>query len=291
MESDAILCVTILREEEKRIVKYLQEYGYQIDIITDNKKLDVVNGDFTTRKVVVIRCLSQTSALKKASLCELSGMDVINTKRAIEICTNKMYQAILFKRHNIPQPDYQIVFNSDEFDDLYEKFNGQFVVKPASSSWGRGIAKIANKDCLESWLAGREALDPGDKNYPILVQEVIDKGFYDIRVVVVEKEPIVAFKRVSSENWKTNTHLGAQVVPIEINVEIKSICSKVVNVLGEGIYGIDLFFDQTRQCYIVCEVNQNPEFANSWKIHQVDVAYYIAKYIGNRISKLQNQEM
>ncbi|MMZ58817.1 hypothetical protein D1872_208100 [compost metagenome] len=49
--------------------------------------------------------------------------------------------------------------------------------------------------------------------------------------------------------------------------------------LGEGIYGADLFFDYKQLRYVVCEVNQNPEFARSWKIHGVDVAYHIAQYV------------
>ncbi len=282
-KDDVTLCVTVLREEEKRIVKYLHEFGFRVNIVTDSKKLEVVNSDFEEKQVVFIRCLSQSSALKRATLCEMLGLDVINSKRAIEICTNKIYQAILFKRFNIPEPRYEVVFNSDDFYKLFEKFNGCFVVKPSSSSWGRGIARITSKECLDVWLAGRESLDPGEKSFPILVQEFVDKGDYDIRVVVVGDTPIVSFKRVSKDNWKTNTHLGAEVEPIEVNEEIKEICQKIIAVLGEGIYGIDLFYDNTRKCYLVCEVNQNPEFAHSWKIHGVDVAYYIAKYISKRI--------
>ncbi|MBE6050065.1 MAG: RimK family alpha-L-glutamate ligase [Clostridium sp.] len=289
-KNDVTLCVTILREEEKRIVKYLQEFGFKVNIVTDSKKLEVVNSDFDEKQVAFIRCLSQSSALKRATLCEMSGLDVINSKKAIEICTSKICQSILFKRFNVPQPRYEVVFSSNDFYELFEKFNGCFVIKPSSASWGRGIARITSKECLDIWLAGREALDPGEKNFPVLVQEFVDKGNFDIRVVVVGDKPIVAFKRVSEENWKTNTHLGAEVEPIEINKDINEICKKVIDVLGEGIYGIDLFYDNTRKCYLVCEVNQNPEFAHSWKIHKVDVAYYIAKYIGGRVLKLREYD-
>lgn len=289
-ENNVMLCVTILREEEKRIVKYLKEFGIGVEIVTDSKKLEVVNGDFDQSQVALIRCLSQSSALKRAALCEISGLDVINSKRAIEICTSKIHQAILFKRFNVPQPKYKVIFKSSDFFELFETFNGCFIIKPSSSSWGRGIAKITNEESLNSWLAGRESLDPGEKSFPILVQELIDKGNYDIRVVVVGAEPIVAFKRVSKDNWKTNTHLGAEVEPISVNKYIREICKKVIEVLGEGIYGIDLFYDNTRECYLVCEVNQNPEFANSWKIHGIDVAYYIAKYIAKRVRMLRESE-
>ncbi|MNN08258.1 Alpha-aminoadipate--LysW ligase LysX [compost metagenome] len=113
----------------------------------------------------------------------------------------------------------------------------------------------------------------------------MEKGDYDIRVVIVGHQPIAAFRRVSAENWKTNTHLGAEIEPIEINGEIAAICGDLVSVLGEGIYGADLFFDYQQLRYVVCEVNQNPEFAKSWKVHGVDVAYHIAKYVKEKIDR------
>ncbi|MFC4076050.1 RimK family alpha-L-glutamate ligase [Salinithrix halophila] len=283
-KTDVLLCVTKLREEEKRIVDYLNENGLQTKINLDSMALPLEGGQSEVKvEIALIRCLSQKNALNRSTMLELAGIETLNSVKAISICTNKIHQAIVFEKNKIPQPQYKVAFSTANLEDSLETFGEVFVIKPASSSWGRGIARIIGKDCLDGWIAARGSLDPGQQSFPVLVQEYIDKGDFDIRVVIVGKKPIVAFRRISPDNWKTNTHLGAEVEPVDVDDQIKSICSQVIDVLGEGIFGLDLFYDYQSQRYLVCEVNQNPEFSKSFKIHGVDVAYHIATYIRHRI--------
>lgn len=281
---DVLLCATKMREEEKRIIDFLKKDGLQTQVKLDSMSLPLEVGPSEKRaEIALIRCLSQRNGLNRATLLELVGIETINSVKAISICTNKIYQAIVFEKNKIPQPRYKVAFTTDDLKNSFETFGDIFVIKPASSSWGRGIVRIVGKDCLDGWIGARESFDPRHESFPVLVQEYVDKGDFDIRVIIVGKDPIVAFRRVSSINWKTNTHLGAEVEPLDIDEEIRFISNQVVDVLGEGIYGLDLLYDYRSQRYLVCEVNQNPEFSNSWKIHGVDVAYHISKYVQNRI--------
>ncbi|ANE46380.1 30S ribosomal protein S6 modification protein RimK [Paenibacillus swuensis] len=281
--STVLLCVTKLREEERRIMDYLSRLGIRVQVNLDSMELPVGASDVPSFGVALIRCLSQKNAISRTQLLELAGLETLNSGKAITICTNKIHQAIVFDKHGIPQPRFQVVFTPAKLFDALQKFGDLCVIKPATSSWGRGIARVTGKECLEGWIAARESVDPSHQSFPVLVQEYVEKGDHDIRVVIVGRKPIVAFRRVSAENWKTNTHLGAEIEPIEINREIASICGDLVAVLGKGIYGADLFFDYQKLCYVVCEVNQNPEFAKSWKIHGVDVAHHIAEYVKEKI--------
>lgn len=274
-----LLCVTKLREEEQRIVDHLADLGIQVQVNLDSMDLPLGLADAQPLGLALIRCLSQKNALNRSQLLELAGLDTLNSNKAITICTNKIHQAIVFEKHGVPQPQFRIAFTPRKLFDALQEFGELCVIKPATSSWGRGIARITGKECLEGWIAARESVDPAHQSFPVLVQEYVEKGDYDIRVVIVGRTPIAAFRRVSAENWKTNTHLGAEVEPLAINEEIASICEQLVEVLGEGIYGADLFFDYKQLRYVVCEVNQNPEFAKSWKIHGVDVASHIAHYV------------
>jgi lysine biosynthesis enzyme LysX len=281
--TDVLICVTKFREEEKRICNYLEEFGMIVDVRLDSMELPLEKHSFDSVGIGLIRCLSQKEALIRASFLELSGIKTLNSLRAISICTNKINQSIIFQKFNIPQPRFKVAFNPNNFEKVFETFGDEFIIKPASSSWGRGIAKITGATNLDAWFAARESVDPSNQSYPVLIQEFIDKGNYDIRVVIVGKEPIVAFRRISNDNWKTNTHLGAEIDPIPLNEEMAFICKQLVKVLGEGIYGVDLFYDYKRKTYLVCEVNQNPEFSKSWKVHGVDVACHIANYIKKEI--------
>lgn len=290
--TDVLLCVTKLREEEKRIADYLNKDGFQVEINLDSMELPLEEGQPERMTgIALIRCLSQRKALSRSTLLELAGIETLNSVKAITICTNKIHQAVLFQKYKIPQPRFKVAFSISNLENSFDIFGEVFVIKPPSSSWGRGIARIVGKDCLDGWIAARGSLDPGQQSFPVLVQEYIDKGDFDIRVVVVGKEPIVAFRRVSPDQWKTNTHLGAEVEPLEMNNDIRSICNRLIEILGEGIYGVDLFYDYRNQCYLVCEVNQNPEFSKSWRIHGVDVADYIAKYVRNRIAAKHEEDL
>lgn len=283
--SSILLCVTKLREEERLIVEHLDRLDIRVQVNLDSMDLPIGEGDVPPYGQALIRCLSQKNALSRSQLLELAGFETLNSAKAITICTNKIHQAIVFERQGIPQPRYQIAFTPAKLYDALSDFGNLCVIKPATSSWGRGIARITGKECLDGWIAARESVDPSHQSFPVLVQEYVEKGDYDIRVVIVGRKPIAAFRRVSAENWKTNTHLGAEIEPIEINAEIAAICGDLVSVLGEGIYGADLFFDYQQLRYVVCEVNQNPEFAKSWKVHGVDVAYHIANYVKEKIDR------
>ncbi|MFD0587432.1 RimK family alpha-L-glutamate ligase [Paenibacillus sp. GCM10027627] len=278
--SDAVLlCVTKLREEEQRIIDYLSELGITVKVNLDSMDLPLGEEASSSFGLALIRCLSQKSALSRSHFLELAGLPTLNSTQAIRTCTNKIHQAILFQKNGIPQPNFKVAFTPAKLYDALQAFGDVCVIKPATSSWGRGIARITGTECLDGWIAARESIDPGHQSFPVLVQEYVEKGDYDIRVVIVGRTPIAAFRRVSAENWKTNTHLGADIEPIAVNEEIETISGRLVDVLGEGIYGADLFFDYKQLKYVVCEVNQNPEFAKSWKVHGVDVASHIAHYV------------
>ncbi|WP_347553043.1 RimK family alpha-L-glutamate ligase (plasmid) [Pseudalkalibacillus hwajinpoensis] len=284
---DILLCVTKLRTEEKMIIRELNLRNISVKVILDSMSLpldEIFKGRY---QLAIVRCLSQKEGLKRAQILDKCGLKTINDYNAITICTNKILQSILFDRHQIPQPNYCIAFNPDNLKTVSNQLGGQFIIKPPSSSWGRGISLIENVCSLEAWIAARESVDIRNQEFPVLTQEKINKGNFDIRVVIVGTTPLVAFKRVSNETWRTNTHLGASVIPVELNQEIQELANKVTTLLGEGLYGLDLLYDFDKEKYLVCEVNQNPEFSNSWEIHKVDISSYIAEFVSKRITNDQ----
>lgn len=283
MASDkaVLLFVTKVREEEKRIVAFLQEYGASVEIISEQSTWNVQETKHFD--IALMRSLSQSKALARVRYIEAAGVKVINSRHAIEICTDKGLQSILLSRHEIPVPAYRVIHQYSELDGLLAQFGGRFVIKPVNASWGRGVTLIDSPASLAVWLAARESVDLQGKHLPVLVQEYIEKENFDVRVVIVGNQPVAAFKRVSEDNWKTNTHLGAQVIPVSIDSAIQTLAQQVINILGAGIYGLDLMLNTRTGQYVVCEVNQNPEFANSWKVHQVDIAALIARYTVNSI--------
>lgn len=272
-----IIYCTQLRKEEKSLYLEARTQGLNAEYVL------VKDGFKTTTDVPsigLIRVLSHEESSSVANINHLAGNITVNSPDIIKYCTDKSLTAILLQKHEIPQPKFRIAFSLKHLKEIAMEFPIPFVVKPISSSWGRGLCRIGTLDCLNNWLAGRESLNAShNEGYPLLLQEYIDKPGYDLRVLVVGNEPIVAFKRVS-DHWITNTHLGAAVEPITMNSELKLIVDKIINALGSGFYGIDLFETKNGE-YLCNEINHNPDFSFSSSIHKINVAQHMIGYLKN----------
>ncbi|WP_065201973.1 RimK family alpha-L-glutamate ligase [Chromobacterium subtsugae] len=276
-----LLILTKMRPEEKAIVEALERRGVKVIVSVDGRDLGwLLQGESGVGhpQVAMLRCLSQSRNVELARLLRACGIPTINSVDAIDICCSKVAQAMLFRQYDIPAPQSVIAFQADEITRYGQRHGFHFVLKPASSSWGRGVTLIRDEEALEAWRSAWETHDALYKHFPVLIQAFVEKPGYDLRVVIVGERPIVAFRR-ATDHWKTNTHLGAQVVPCEVTDAIHDLTTQVVEAIGPGIYGLDIFEQVGSDELLVCEINQNPEFWRSSQIHQVDVAGAIADWV------------
>lgn len=87
-----LLFVTKVREEEKRIVEFLRHDGADVEIISEQSSWNVQ--DVKHYDIALVRCLSQSTALARARYIEAAGVKAINSRHAIEICTDKGLQSV-----------------------------------------------------------------------------------------------------------------------------------------------------------------------------------------------------
>jgi [lysine-biosynthesis-protein LysW]--L-2-aminoadipate ligase len=280
---EVLLSVTMLRPEEKLLLGALRAEGLAARPLLMEDVAAVVAGRDGPPALAVIRNLSHRDAVNVSRRLEYAGVTTLNRSSVIEACNDKGLQSLLFARHGIPHPVTRHAFSYDQVRAAVFELGMPAVVKPVSGSWGRGVTKMANAECVEAWAGGRESADATGKLFPVVVQSYIDKPGHDLRVVVVGRTPVVAIQRVS-DDWRTNTHLGAEVRRVEVTAEIDKLCGQVVDALGPGFYGVDLVEDRSTGELLVLEVNANPEFAKSSERHGVDVAGLYAAYVAERVS-------
>lgn len=277
LQADILLSVTMLRPEEKLLGAALRERGLDVATVLPPDLGAIVRGGASAR-VGLIRNLSHQQAVSTARLLEHLGIDVLNRTSAIEACGDKGIQALMFSRHGVPHPESHLAFSFEQVREAVDAFGWPSVVKPVSGSWGRGVTKMVNAECVDAWIGGRESADAAGKLFPVLVQEYVDKPGHDLRVVVVGAEPVAAIRRVS-DHFRTNTTLGADVERIDVTAEMADLCRRVTDIIGEGFYGIDLVEDRAVGALKVLEVNANPEFAKSSAVHGVDIAAAVADHV------------
>jgi [lysine-biosynthesis-protein LysW]--L-2-aminoadipate ligase len=282
LQADVLLSVTVLRPEEKLLGAALRQRGVQVATILPPDLGAIVRGGAVAR-LGLIRNLSHQQAVTTARLLEHLGVDVLNRTSAIEACGDKGIQALMFSRHGVPHPESHLAFSFDQVREAVAAFGWPSVVKPVSGSWGRGVTRMVNAECVDAWIGGRESADAAGKLFPVLVQEYIDKPGHDLRVVVVGTEPVAAIRRVS-EDWRTNTTLGADVERVDVNGEMAELCRRVTDILGAGFYGVDLVEDRAVGELKVLEVNANPEFAKSSLVHGVDIAAAVADHVTAKLA-------
>ncbi|MEU2548147.1 RimK family alpha-L-glutamate ligase [Streptomyces roseolus] len=277
-DAEVLVSATMLRPDEKLLLQALRAEGLKAAPLLREDLAGVVAGDTRPPGLALIRNLSHQDAVSVSRRLEHRGVTTLNRAATIETCNDKGLQALTFARHGIPHPFTLHAFSYDQVRETVARMGLPTVVKPVSGSWGRGVTRMVNPECVDAWVGGRESTDAAGKLFPVVVQQYIDKPGHDLRVVVVGRAPIVAIQRVSPD-FRTNTHLGAEVRRTEVTPEIEKLCAQVVDALGDGFYGVDLVEDRATGELLVLEVNANPEFARSSAQHGVDVAGHIATYV------------
>lgn len=275
---DVLLSVTVLRPDERRLLDALRAQGLTAQPALAADIGNLLAGRARPPRLALIRNLSHRDALNVARRLEHAGVDVLNRSSAIEVCGDKGLQSLVFARCGITHPVTHHAFSYGQVESAAADLGWPVVVKPVSGSWGRGVTRLNGADELRAWGGGRETGDAEGKHFPVVVQEYIDKPGHDLRVVVIGEDPVVAFRRVSTD-WRTNTHLGASVERVELTGQAEKLCVRVVEALGPGFYGVDLAEDRRTGEMTVLEVNANPEFARSSAQHGVDVAGKCAGYV------------
>ncbi|MER5541600.1 RimK family alpha-L-glutamate ligase [Streptomyces sp. NPDC001118] len=278
-----LLSVTMLRPEEKLLLGALRDEGLTARPLLMEDLAEIVAGHTGPPALALIRNLSHRDAISVSRRLEHAGVSTLNRAATIETCNDKGLQSLLFAQHGIPHPVTRHAFSFDQVRQTVADLGMPAVVKPVSGSWGRGVSKMTNTDCVEAWAAGRESTDAMGKQFPVVVQKYVDKPGHDLRVVVVGRTPVVAIQRVS-DDWRTNTHLGATVERVELSAEMEKLCGQVVDALGPGFYGVDLVEDRSTGELLVLEVNANPEFARSSARHGVNVAGHLAAYVAETLA-------
>jgi glutathione synthase/RimK-type ligase-like ATP-grasp enzyme len=194
-----------------------------------------------------------------ARRAESLGMPVVDDPDSILKCTNKVFLRELMSRHQIPEPK-TIVVHRDNLAEVVPTLGLPCVLKLPDSGFGLDVLKIEAEDQLESQAARFFAISE-----LLIAQEWLPTGF-DWRVGVYDRRPLFVCKYfMAPGHWKVNRiERGEEVVEgetIAVSVGeapevVVSTAVRAANLIGRGLYGVDLKQVGDR-CYLI-EVNDNP---------------------------------
>ncbi|MFZ5609904.1 MAG: RimK family protein [Pseudomonadota bacterium] len=195
-------------------------------------------------------------AAKKA---EAEGLVVIDDPGSILRCCNKVYLAELLQANGVPAPQTTIL-DKARLHDIAAAMAYPVVVKIPDGSFSRGVEKAGNAAELKA--IAKAMFEESDI---ILAQAYVETKF-DWRILVLNRRPLVACKYFMARgHWQIYKHDDAGATQDgahktlrieEAPYAVVDTAVKAANLMGDGLYGVDL--KETTEGPLVIEVNDNP---------------------------------
>jgi glutathione synthase/RimK-type ligase-like ATP-grasp enzyme len=188
------------------------------------------------------------------------GLVVIDEPDSILKCNNKVYLAELLTRHRQPVPRTLLV-HRENVAEIIPTLSLPCVLKRPDSSFSMGVVKVETADQLLPVVHGLL-----EKSELIVAQEWLPTEF-DWRIGVLDRRPLFACRYyMAPGHWQIVKHAergrgyveGPTVACdiAEVPEAVLNLGLKAANLIGDGLYGVDI--KQLGQRCVIIEVNDNP---------------------------------
>ncbi|MBK7494301.1 RimK family protein [bacterium] len=187
------------------------------------------------------------------------GLVVIDDPDSILKCTNKVYLAELLDRHHIPTPR-TIIVHRGNVDTIRDRIGLPCILKQPDSSFSKGVFKVEDPASLE------ERLDLLLKESDLVIAQEYLPTDFDWRVGLLDHQPLYVCKYfMAPKHWQIQrtdsigqTRYGrVETLPVEeAPPDVVRTAIKAANLIGDGLYGVDL--KQAGSKISVIEINDNP---------------------------------
>ena len=263
--------------EERQLIQPATDLGVRIDWVNDES---LSLGGRQARSLegyaaVLIRSRSYTRGGLLATLAESTGVATLNSAAAIHACENKLTLRAQLRAAGVPVPDFRLVLSRADFTRALDELPLPLVLKPVFGGMGKRVTLIRDADTAHSVYDYVEDLGHAFEQ-ACLVEPYL--GGSSLRCLTVGRELVAAARFESGgTDWRNNAALGNRNTAVAHDRDIRTIVDGVLDVLGPGIYGIDLF--RTPTGHLVNEVNHAPGFRAVASATGVDIAAAIGGHL------------
>ncbi len=234
-----------------------EDMGFYVDLITkeDYSRVSEYDALFIRETTAV-----NHHTYRFARRAFADGIPVIDDPVSIMRCTNKVFLAETLGKAKIPTPKTVIV-HKDNRQELEALLGFPIVLKQPDSSFSQGVIKVADNRSLA------EALDKMLEDSDLVIAQEFLPTDYDWRIGVLDNKPLYACKYYMAKdhwqiyNWEKKNEDDlygiAETMPVEeVPTIVIDTAVKAANLIGNGLYGVDLK-QKGNNVYII-EVNDNP---------------------------------
>lgn len=221
----------------------------------------------------------------------VEGLVVMDDPESILKCSNKVYLAELLENNKVPTPKTMII-SKENADRIMEHFSFPIILKQPDSAFSKGVKKVSSEEEL-----ARELKLMLERSDLVIAQEFLPTS-YDWRIGVLDRKPLFACKYyMAGKHWqiincneKGNNRYGkAETFDLQdVPQAVLDAAVKAANLIGEGLYGVDVK-ELDGKAYVI-EVNDNPNIDAGVedKILKNDLYSRIMEVFLARIKNLKN---
>ena len=197
--------------------------------------------------------LDIVSTLEKHSIC------VANSRKCINICTDKYRTSLKLADYGIRQPKTVLITDPENSVKAFDMLDTDFpvIMKTLRGSKGVGVLFIESEKSLDSIV---QILNKQDEDTDLLLQEYIQTD-YDVRVHVLGGKVFAAMKRpVVEGDFRSNVSQGSEPKKIkltELEIEESLKAAKAVGGLWTAVDFIPAK-NREKEAPFVIEVNSSP---------------------------------
>jgi glutathione synthase/RimK-type ligase-like ATP-grasp enzyme len=188
------------------------------------------------------------------------GMPVIDDPVSMMRCTNKVYLWERLTGAGLPSPETIIIQDKSNLEEVADRLKFPLVLKIPDGSFSRGVKKAGNMEEL------RKVVDDFLEDSDLCIAQKYVPTDFDWRVGVLDRRPLfVCQYKMARGHWQIMNHKpdgrsvegGHRSLAIaEAPQDVVDIGVRAANLIGDGLYGVDIKSGPDGP--IVMEINDNP---------------------------------
>jgi len=214
---------------------------------------------------------------RMSSRAEAEGLVVIDDPESIVRCSNKVYQAELFQRYDVPCPKTMVV-HRDNVDAVVPALGLPVVLKQPDSSFSKGVVKASDEAELARYL------DQFFESSELVVAQAFVPSDFDWRVGVIDRKPLFAARyHMAKGHWqiqqkkseKRSSYGKVEAVSLEAApAGAVELAVRAAGLIGNGLYGVDI--KEVGGRFLVMEINDNPNIEAGYEDTYLKDDLYLA---------------
>ena len=216
---------------------------------------------------------------------------IINSLQGMREANNKLYTAAFGDKHSNIIPNTHVSKNKEYLiKQIKESKSDKMIIKPLNGFGGSGVILIEKSAMsnINSLLDFYINTGDGNSNYVILQDyiEGADKG--DVRILLLNGEPVGAMKRVpGSDDHRSNVSAGGSVQKHSLTKEEKALCKQIgPKLVKDGLYfvGIDVIGGKLVEVNVMSPggiTYINKVYKNKHKIEEKVIDFLESKVLDN----------